>query len=91
MVAEQIIEITESRRVIIDLPRTLPVGKARFSIFPMIEIKSEEKMKGTPVNGLIFEEDSFEEAIAAADEIIEKHIEAFKALAKTQWASSYLY
>ena len=78
MVVEQIIEIyTESRRITLELPQNLPVGKARISIFPVPETKA----KGTPVTGE-FEEDSFEEAMAAADEIIEKHIEAFKAQAK---------
>ena len=73
MVVEQIIEIPENRRVTLDLPQNMPVGKARISIFPVSEAK---KVVGE------FEEDSFDEAIAAADKIIEKHIEAFKALAK---------
>jgi len=73
MIVEQIIEIPENRRITLDLPQTLPVGKARISIFPVAKTKA--------VVGE-FEEDSFDEAMAAADKIIAKHIEAFKALAK---------
>ena len=75
MLVEQIIDIPESRRVTLDLPQNLPVGKARISVFPVPE------MKGTPVTGE-FEEASFEEAMAIGNKIIAKHIEAFKALAK---------
>ena len=77
MVVEQIIEVPESRRITLDLPQTLPVGKARISVFPVPEVKA----KGTPVTGK-FEEDSLDEFVAVADKIITKHIEAFKALAK---------
>ena len=77
MVVEQIIEVPESRRITLDLPQDLPVGKARISIFPV----AESTAKGTPVTGE-FEEASFEEAMAVANKIIAKHIEAFKALAK---------
>ena len=75
MVVEQIVEIPENHRVTLELPQNFPAGKARISVFPV------PKAKGTPVTGE-FEEADFDEAMAVADEIIRKHIEAFKALAK---------
>ena len=35
MVVEQVIDLPASRRVILDLPQTFPVGKIRISVFPM--------------------------------------------------------
>ena len=41
MIVEQIIEVPPSRRITLDLPQDLPVGKVRVSIFPVPPEKSK--------------------------------------------------
>ena len=37
MIAEQIVEVPESRRIFLNLPPELPVGKVRITVFPVAE------------------------------------------------------
>ena len=73
MIVEQVVDIPANRRITLDMPQSFPVGKARISVFPVA--KAETAIGEA-------EEDFFDEAMTAADKIIDKHIEAFKALAK---------
>ena len=78
MTVTQTIDVPANRRLQLDfeVPPEVPAGKQTVIIqFPVA------KKTGTPVVGE-FEEDDSDEFITAGCEIIEKHIEAFKALAK---------
>ena len=73
MVIEQVVDLPISRQITLNLPSTIPVGKIRISIFPIVDV--DPVLCET-------EEDSFEEFVSTADKIIVKHKKAFKALAK---------
>ena len=70
MTITQTVEIPADRRLIIDVPREVPTGKARLTFTSMTEAAIE------------FADISNEEAMAAGDEILNKHLAAFKALAQ---------
>ena len=70
MTIEQTIEVPASRRLTIDVPREVPVGRTIIAFIPMTETDAVE-----------FTDASTEEVMAAGDGILDKHIAAFKALA----------
>ena len=71
MTITQTVEIPASRRLLIEVPREVPTGKAILVFKPVPKMEIGEA-----------EEDSFDEFMATGRKILVKHIEAFKALAK---------
>ena len=70
MTITQTVDIPDSRRLIIDVPREIPTGRAIIAFTPADEKAVPETFMST------------DEALASAREIIEKHRPAFEALAK---------
>jgi hypothetical protein len=66
----QTVEIPESHRLTIDVPREVPAGRSVITFSPMTEKDAIEFADASP-----------EEVMTARDEILDKHIAAFKALA----------
>ena len=49
MVVEQVVDLPASRRIILDLPQTLPVGKVRISVFPVpAKAKTDDTASKSP-------------------------------------------
>ena len=71
----QTVDIPADRRITIEVPREVPVGRAQFEFKVIPFVKKEEK----PVSETFV---STDEALASAREIITKHRPAFEALAK---------
>ena len=70
MTITQTVEIPESRRVTIDIPSNYPTGRASVTIRFSVPGTTE------------FTDALTEDVMAAGDEILDKHLAAFKALAK---------
>jgi len=70
MTITQTVEIPENRKLTINIPSECPTGKANI----IIQFSDSEK--------IILTDASNEEVLTTGEEILEKHIEAFKALAK---------
>ena len=69
MTIMQTVEIPENRQLTINIPNECPTGKANIIIeFPVPD-------------QIVLSEASREEVISAGESILDKHIEAFKALA----------
>ena len=71
MVITQTVEIPTNRRITLEVPREVPAGKVILTFTPVTE-----------KNTIEFIDASTHEVIAAGDDIINKHIAAFEALAK---------
>ena len=71
MTVIQTVEIPANRRLTIDVPSEVPPGKVILTFTPVVETEKTE-----------FVDASINDVMAAGDEIINKHIAAFKALAK---------
>ena len=71
MTITQTVEIPADRRITIEVPREVPVGTVVLSFTPVSETGKIEL-----VNALK------EDVLATGDEILNKHIAAFEALAK---------
>ena len=71
MTITQTVEIPANRRLTLEVPREVPEGKVIITFTPFVE---KEPVK--------FINASASEVMTAGDEILEKHLEAFKALAK---------
>ena len=71
MIFTQIIEIPADRRIILEVPREVPTGQVILTFSPVMN-----------TNIIEFADASADEVITAGDEIINKHLAAFKALAK---------
>ena len=71
MTITQTIEIPADRRITLEVPREVPAGRVILSFTPVTE-----------KNTIEFIDASTNEVIAAGDEILNKHIAAFEALAK---------
>ena len=71
MSVTQTVEIPANRRLVIDVPREIPSGQVILTFTPIAETGAIE-----------FSNASYEDVMAAGDEIIDKHIGAFKALAQ---------
>jgi len=71
MVITQIYDIPADRRITVEVPREVPTRQVNLSFAPVIETDKIE-----------FTDASASEVMAAGDEILNKHLGAFKALAK---------
>ena len=71
MTVTQTVEIPANRRLTLEVPREVPAGRVILTFTPVVEKETIEFVKA-----------SANEVMAAGDEILEKHLEAFKALAK---------
>jgi hypothetical protein len=71
MTMTQTVKVPENRRLIIDVPREIPTGSVILTFTPLAETTMME-----------FIDASNDEVVAVGDEILNKHIVAFKALAK---------
>jgi len=71
MTITQTVEIPANRRITLEVPREVPAGRVILTITPV-----EEK------NTIEFIDASTNDVINAGDEILNKHIAAFEALAK---------
>jgi len=69
MTITQTVEIPATGRRTIEIPREVPAGKVILTFTPITET-------------IEYAEASREEVMAIGDEILNKHLEAFKALAK---------
>jgi hypothetical protein len=69
MTITKTVDIPDSRRITV--PPEVPIGKAVLTFTPIAETEPIE-----------FVDASTEEVMAASDEILDKHLDAFKALAK---------
>ena len=70
MTITQTVEIPESRQLTINIPSECPTGKANI----IIQFSDSDK--------IILADASNKEVVSAGEKILDKHIEAFKALAK---------
>ena len=64
----QTVDIPADRWITVEVPPQIPAGRVVLTFSPAVELAAEE--------------DSVDEFVAVADEIIANHIKAFKALAK---------
>ena len=71
MTITQTVEIPAKGRRTIDVPREVPAGKVILTFTPMTESNAVEFINA-----------SKEEVVAIGNEILDKHISAFEALAK---------
>jgi len=71
MIFTQTIEIPADRRIILEVPREVPTGQVILTFSPVMN-----------TDIIDFADASTDEVITAGDEIINKHLAAFKALAK---------
>jgi hypothetical protein len=71
MTITQTVDIPADRRIVIDVPHEVPTGRVILTFTPMTETEAIE-----------FTDASDGEISAAGDEILNKHLAAFKALAK---------
>ena len=71
MTITQTVEIPAEDRRTIDVPREVPAGKVILTFTPMTESNAVEFINA-----------SKEEVVAIGNEILDKHISAFEALAK---------
>jgi len=71
MTISQTVEIPASRRITLEVPRAVPEGKVILTFTPVVETDTIQ-----------FVDASANEVMAAGDEILDKHLDAFKALAK---------
>jgi len=71
MTITQTVEIPAEGRRTIDVPSEVPAGKVILTFTPMTESKAVE-----------FKDASREEVVTIGNEILNKHISAFEALAK---------
>jgi len=71
MTNTQTIEIPASRRITLEVPREIPVGKVVLTFSPVEESATVK-----------FVDASTDEVLAAGNDILNKHLAAFKALAK---------
>jgi len=67
----QTVEVPANHRLTIDVPREVPTGQVVLTFTPVAKTDTIE-----------FIDASTDEVIAAGDEILNKHLAAFKALAK---------
>ena len=71
MTITQTVEIPADRRIILEVPREVPTGPVILSFTPVSETGKIE-----------FTDASKEDVMSAGDEILNKHLAAFEALAK---------
>ena len=71
MTITQTVEIPNNRRLIIDIPREIPTGSVILTFTPVAKTEP-----------IVFVDASTSDVLAAGDEILDKHLDAFKALAK---------
>ena len=71
MTITQTVEIPADRRLTLEVPREVPTGKVILSFTPVAETDKIE-----------FVNASNEDVMAVGDEILNKHLAAFKALAR---------
>jgi len=71
MTITQTVEIPADRRLTIEVPREVPTGKTILAFTPVVPTDSVDFVNALP-----------DEVLAAGDEILNKHLVAFKALAK---------
>ena len=77
MTITQTVEITADRRsILVEIPREIPAGKGMLTFTPI----AEPAAPSTPEIAE-FADASTNEVMATGDEILNKHIAAFKALA----------
>jgi len=71
MSVTQTVEIPANRRLTIDVPREVPAGQVILTFTPV-----------TKTGMIDFKNASSNEVMSAGDEILDKHLAAFQALAK---------
>ena len=71
MTITQTVEIPANRRIMLEVPREVPAGRVILTFTPVADRNTIE-----------FIDASTDEVLAAGDEILNKHITAFEALAK---------
>jgi hypothetical protein len=90
MTITQTVEVPNNRQIIIDVPKEIPTGRVILTFTPMAEPVTKVQQSNTlemydssPITDMIeFVDASSDDVNAAGDEILNKHITAFKALAK---------
>ena len=71
MTITQTVEIPANRRITLEVPREVPTGAVILTFTPVAKTEPIE-----------FIDASTNDVLAAGDEILDKHLDAFKALAK---------
>lgn len=56
MVIEQTVEVSENRRIFLDLPLDLPVGRAKITITPIADVPRAEDKRKIHLTRLVIDE-----------------------------------
>ena len=89
MTITQTVEIPADRRLVIEVPREVPTGRAMLTFTTMTEAAAEVRQSSerglhppAEADRIEFADAANEDVMAAGDEILSKHLAAFKALAE---------